>query len=44
MNPKTTYFQDLDLIEYKKAWDYQEKLFNENVEKKTKKVKTAFRR
>lgn len=39
MNHKTTYFQDLDLIEYKKAWDYQEKLFNENIEKKTKNLK-----
>ena len=32
MNYRTTYFQDLELIEYKKAWDYQEELFNENTE------------
>jgi len=39
MNYRTTYFQDLELIEYKKAWDYQEELFNENLEKKTKNLK-----
>ncbi len=39
MNPKTTYFHDLGSIEYKKAWDYQEKLFYENVEKKKKNLK-----
>jgi lipoyl(octanoyl) transferase len=27
-------FQDLGLIDYKEAWDYQEKLFNEVVERK----------
>jgi len=36
MNNKNTYFQDLGIIDYKKAWDYQEELFNENLEKKTK--------
>ncbi|MBI9039715.1 MAG: lipoyl(octanoyl) transferase LipB [Bacteroidales bacterium] len=39
MNYRITYFQDLELIEYKKAWDYQEELFNENLEKKTKNLK-----
>lgn len=29
---KPTIFEDLKTIEYKKAWDYQEKLFNQNVE------------
>lgn len=28
------YFQDLGLIDYKEAWDYQEKLFKENIDKK----------
>ena len=27
-------FQDIALIDYKEAWDYQEKLFNEVVERK----------
>ena len=28
------YFQNLGLIDYKEAWDFQEKLFNENIAKK----------
>jgi lipoyl(octanoyl) transferase len=32
----TTYFQDLGLIDYKKAWDYQETLFAGIIEKKMK--------
>ncbi|MCC5923376.1 MAG: lipoyl(octanoyl) transferase LipB [Crocinitomicaceae bacterium] len=33
MKPLVT-FQDLGTIDYKKAWDYQEKLFKENIDKK----------
>ena len=33
---KEIQFQDLGIIEYKKAWDYQEKLFGEKLQKKTK--------
>lgn len=32
----TTYFQDFGLIDYKKAWDYQETLFAGIIEKKMK--------
>lgn len=31
---ENVFFQDLGLIDYQKAWDYQEKLFNEVVERK----------
>lgn len=30
----TVFFEDLDVIDYKEAWDYQEKLFNRIVEQK----------
>ncbi len=33
---KKVIFQDLGLIDYKQAWDYQEKLFNEIIELKIK--------
>ena len=28
---KTVYFKDLGLIDYKKAWDYQDELFSETI-------------
>ena len=31
---KTVLFKDLDLMDYKECWDYQEKLFNETVTQK----------
>ena len=30
----TVFFEDLDVIDYKEAWDYQEKLFDRIVEQK----------
>ena len=27
-------FQDLGLIDYKEAWDYQEEIFKKNIDKK----------
>ncbi|NQX98628.1 MAG: lipoyl(octanoyl) transferase LipB [Flavobacteriales bacterium] len=34
MNTKQIHFQDLGLIDYKEAWDFQEKLFKANVDAK----------
>lgn len=34
----TTHFKDLGTIEYKAAWDYQEKLFNELMQNKLQKI------
>jgi lipoyl(octanoyl) transferase len=34
LKTENVFFQDLGLIDYQKAWDYQEKLFNEVVERK----------
>jgi lipoyl(octanoyl) transferase len=34
MNKQTVIFRDLGLVDYKEAWDYQEKLFNEIVAQK----------
>ena len=31
-----THFQDLGVIEYKKAWDYQQRLFDGTVQMKLK--------
>jgi len=35
MRNKEIIFMDLGLIEYKKAWDFQEKLFKESLELKS---------
>jgi lipoyl(octanoyl) transferase len=35
MEKQEVIFQDLGLMDYKDAWDYQEKLLKENVEKKS---------
>ena len=34
MKNKQVYFQDWGLMDYKKAWDRQEKLFSESVQQK----------
>ncbi len=38
---KTVNYQDLGSVDYKKAWEYQEKLFNILLENKSRQVKTT---